>query len=97
MCSESTEFITGHVIYYPAYTYKFQLKTTSATGRQLMFFRIKHHGVAFEAAAAAVFGERAFTSEVKSPKPNLPTIDILEQFQSFGLLCHRSPTYVFQN
>ena len=25
---ESTQFITGHVIYYSAYTYKFQLKTT---------------------------------------------------------------------
>ena len=24
----SSEFITGHVIYNPAYTYKFQLKTT---------------------------------------------------------------------
>ena len=29
--NESTEFITGHVIYNPAYTYKFQLKTTKAT------------------------------------------------------------------
>ena len=27
--NESTEFITGHVIYNPAYTYKFQLKTTN--------------------------------------------------------------------
>ena len=26
--NESTEFITGHVIYNPAYTYKYQLKTT---------------------------------------------------------------------
>ena len=26
--NESTELITGHVIYNPAYTYKFQLKTT---------------------------------------------------------------------
>ena len=26
--NESTVFITGHVIYNPAYTYKFQLKTT---------------------------------------------------------------------
>ena len=26
--NESTEFITGHVIYNAAYTYKFQLKTT---------------------------------------------------------------------
>ena len=26
--NESTQFITGHVIYNPAYTYKFQLKTT---------------------------------------------------------------------
>ena len=26
------EFITGHVIYNPAYTYKFQLKTTPDTG-----------------------------------------------------------------
>ena len=26
--NESTESITGHVIYNPAYTYKFQLKTT---------------------------------------------------------------------
>ena len=28
--NESTEFIKGHVIYNPAYTYKFQLKTTIA-------------------------------------------------------------------
>ena len=28
---ETTEFITGHVIYNPAYTYKFQLKTTLDT------------------------------------------------------------------
>ena len=28
--NESTEFITGLVIYNPAYTYKFQLKTTKA-------------------------------------------------------------------
>ena len=26
--NKSTQFITGHVIYNPAYTYKFQLKTT---------------------------------------------------------------------
>jgi hypothetical protein len=26
--NESTQFITGHMIYNPAYTYKFQLKTT---------------------------------------------------------------------
>jgi hypothetical protein len=26
--NESTQFIKGHVIYNPAYTYKFQLKTT---------------------------------------------------------------------
>ena len=26
--NESTQVITGHVIYNPAYTYKFQLKTT---------------------------------------------------------------------
>ena len=26
--NESTEFITGHVIYNPAYTYKFKMKTT---------------------------------------------------------------------
>ena len=26
--NESTRFITGHVIYNPAYTHKFQLKTT---------------------------------------------------------------------
>ena len=28
--NESTRFVTGHVIYNPAYTYKFQLKTTIA-------------------------------------------------------------------
>ena len=28
------EFITGHVIYNPAYTYKFQLKTTHFTQKQ---------------------------------------------------------------
>ena len=27
--NESTQFLTGHVIYNPAYTYKFQLKTTN--------------------------------------------------------------------
>ena len=27
--NESTEFITCHVIYNPAYTYKYQLKTTN--------------------------------------------------------------------
>ena len=26
--NDSTQFITGHVIYNPAYTYKFQLKNT---------------------------------------------------------------------
>jgi hypothetical protein len=29
--NESTEFITGHVIYNPAYAYKLQLKTTHVT------------------------------------------------------------------
>ena len=29
--NESTQIITGHVIYNPAYTYKFQLKTTEDT------------------------------------------------------------------
>ena len=29
--NESTEFVTGHVIYNPAYTYKFQLKTTQVS------------------------------------------------------------------
>ena len=29
--NESTQFITGHVIYNLAYTYKFQLKTTQVT------------------------------------------------------------------
>ena len=29
--NERTEFITGHVIYNPAYTYKFQLKTTQVS------------------------------------------------------------------
>ena len=29
--NKSTQFITGHVIYNPAYTYKFQLKTTFTT------------------------------------------------------------------
>ena len=34
--NESTQFITGPVIYNPAYTYKFQLKTTKETyGNQL--------------------------------------------------------------
>ena len=28
LTNESTQVITGHVIYNPAYTYKFQLKTT---------------------------------------------------------------------
>ena len=29
----STQLITGHVIYKPAYTYKFQLKTTNDIGK----------------------------------------------------------------
>ena len=29
--NEYTQIITGHVIYNPAYTYKFQLKTTQET------------------------------------------------------------------
>ena len=29
--NESTQIITGHVIYNPAYTYKFQLKTTQVS------------------------------------------------------------------
>ena len=29
--NENTQIITGHVIYNPAYTYKFQLKTTEET------------------------------------------------------------------
>ena len=33
--NESTQFITGHVIYNPAYTYKFQLKTTVMTRHNL--------------------------------------------------------------
>ena len=36
------EFITGHVIYNPAYTYKFQLKTTLTTfGMQLANANVK--------------------------------------------------------
>ena len=31
--NESTQIITGHAIYNPAYTYKFQLKTTKESGR----------------------------------------------------------------
>ena len=31
--NESTEFIAGHVIYNPAYTYKLQLKTTIEYGQ----------------------------------------------------------------
>ena len=37
--NESTKIITGHVINNPAYTYKFQLKTTlTTTGLYLMNF-----------------------------------------------------------
>ena len=36
--NDSTQFITGHVFYNPAYTYKFQLKTT-------LIRMIKHHRV----------------------------------------------------
>ena len=32
------EFITGHVIYNPAYTFKFQLKTTYDGLQQVVFF-----------------------------------------------------------
>ena len=39
--NESTQFITGHVIYNPAYTYKFQLKTTKdKRGRQLESYKL---------------------------------------------------------
>ena len=38
--NESTRFITGHVIYNPAYTYKFHLKTTLNTEmNSLMLFK----------------------------------------------------------
>ena len=37
--NESTQIITGHVIYNPAYTYKFQLKTTPDTFSQ-SFYKI---------------------------------------------------------
>ena len=45
--NESIEFITGHVIYNLAYTYKFQLKTTlvsleSPLKKQLLETRIHH-------------------------------------------------------
>ena len=43
--NESTQFITGHVIYNPAYTYKFQLKTTVGSkqgGNVLSGMSIKH-------------------------------------------------------
>ena len=35
--NESTRIITGHVIYNPAYTYKFQLKTTMFSKDTLTF------------------------------------------------------------
>ena len=40
--NESTEFITGHVIYNSAYAYKFQLKTTMAKGSYLCFSAIQN-------------------------------------------------------
>ena len=47
--NEGTEFITGHVIYNPAYTYKFQLKTTyivtCAVYFQFFSNSIKNQGV----------------------------------------------------
>ena len=36
--NESTQFITGHVIYNPAYAYKFQLKTTFVRSNFVLFF-----------------------------------------------------------
>ena len=36
--NESTRIITGHVIYNPAYTYKFQLKTTTLRLKMLGHF-----------------------------------------------------------
>ena len=36
--NDSTQIITGHVIYNPAYTYKFQLKTTNNFGKKSSFF-----------------------------------------------------------
>ena len=36
--NESTEFITGHVIYNLAYTYKFQLKTTNVCKKKNISF-----------------------------------------------------------
>ena len=39
--NESTEFITGRVIYNPAYTYKFQLKTPKDTYQiMLSYFQV---------------------------------------------------------
>ena len=35
------EFITGHVIYNPAYTYKFQLKTTYLLDKSLGHFQMR--------------------------------------------------------
>ena len=36
--NESTQVITGHVIYNPAHTYKFQLKTTIVSYNLRVFF-----------------------------------------------------------
>ena len=47
--NESTQFITGHVIYNPAYTYKFQLKTTVELLRTRLdtMYRDHHAKVSF--------------------------------------------------
>ena len=39
--NESTEFITGHVSYNPAYTYKFQLKTTNVYINEILTYVTK--------------------------------------------------------
>ena len=38
--NESTRFITGHVIYNPAYTYKFQLKTAIVAKQHVSTFLV---------------------------------------------------------
>ena len=57
--NKSTEFITDHVIYNPAYTYKFQLKTTIVIGTNWIATEIKRSKtVAIGSAVSSFFNAR---------------------------------------
>ena len=56
-------------------------KVIIRTIKKTCFIVPKVANLCFPELSGTKFGERALTSEAKSPKPNLPTIDVSEQFQ----------------